>query len=64
MKTIQEEKYEYDKFMLGLAHKTQEVQYDFDKLSDENKCKVKNELAKVLVAHGITGVLEHLNKHR
>ena len=52
MKSIQEEQYEYGKFMLELAQKSQEIQQDYNKLSDENKCRVKNELEKILAARG------------
>ncbi len=62
MKSIQEEQYEYDKFMLELAHKAQEVQQDYNKLSDENKCRVKNELEKTLAVRGLAGVLQHIKE--
>lgn len=32
-------KYEYDKFVIETAHKIQEIQQDFNNLSDENKIK-------------------------
>ena len=47
MKAIQEEKFEYEKFMVELAHKAQETQ---------------NELEKVLAARGLAGVMEHINR--
>lgn len=62
MKAIQEEKFEYEKFMVELAHKAQETQKDFDKLSEANKARVINELEKVLAAHGLAGVMEHINR--
>lgn len=46
MKLIQEEKYEYEKFMFELAH----------------KARVINELEKVLAARGLAGVMEHINR--
>ena len=62
MNSIQEEKFEYEKFMFELAHKAQEAQKDFDKLSDANKARVMNELEKVLTARGLAGVMEHINR--
>ena len=62
MKSIQEEQYEYGKFMLELAQKSQEIQQDYNKLSDENKCRVKNELERILSARGLAGFLEHINE--
>lgn len=62
MKSIQEEKFEYEKFMFELAHKAQEAQKDFDKLSDANKARVMNELEKVLAVRGLAGVMEHINR--
>ena len=62
MKSIQEEKFEYEKFMFELAHKAQEAQKGFDRLSDANKARVINELEKVLAARGLAGVMEHINR--
>lgn len=62
MKLIQEEKYEYEKFMFELAHKAREAQKDFDKLSEANKARVINELEKVLAARGLAGIMEHINR--
>ena len=62
MNSIQEGKFEYEKFMFELAHKAQEAQKDFDKLSDANKARVMNELEKVLTARGLAGVMEHINR--
>lgn len=49
MKLIQDEQIEYEKFMIELAHKAQETQKDFDKLSEANKSRVLNELEKCLL---------------
>ena len=62
MKSIQEEKFEYEKFMFELAHKARETQKDFDKLSEANKARVINELEKVLATRGLAGVMEHINR--
>lgn len=62
MKLIQDEQIEYEKFMIELAHKAQETQKDFDKLSEANKSRVLNELEKVFTARGLAGVMEHINR--
>lgn len=64
MKSIQEEKYEYDKFMIEFAHKIQEVQQDFNKLSDENKVRIENNIKRAIRVKGIVGVSEYLNQWR
>ena len=64
MKTIQEEKYEYDKFVIELSHKLHDIQQDFNKLSDENKIRFENTISRVLLTKGILGVLEYLNQWR
>ncbi len=62
MKTIQEEKYEYDKFVIELAHKLQEVQQDFNNLSDENKVRLENDVMRAFMLKGIVGVSEYFNQ--
>ena len=62
MKSVQEEKIEYEKFMFELAHKARETQKDFNKLSEANKTRVINELEKVLAARGLAGVMEHITR--
>ena len=64
MKSIQEEQYEYEKFMIELAHKVQEIQWDFNNLSDENKNRVGNEVMRALMLNGVVGVSEYLNQWR
>lgn len=64
MKIIQEEQYEYEKFMLELANKSHEINQDFNRLSEENKCRVKCELMNVIAARGLNGVLEYINMNR
>ena len=64
MKANYEEQYEYKKFMSELAHKAQEVQQDFNKLSEANKAKVLSELEKVLAMRSITDVLRHINSYK
>ena len=46
MKLMQEEQYEYNKFMSELFRKGQEIQRDFDNLSPENQKRVYSELGK------------------
>ena len=59
MKTNQETQNEYNKFMIEFMHKIQEIKQDFNKLSDENKCRVKNELEEMVGVRGLTTILEH-----
>ena len=60
MNNIQEEQYEYEKFMIALAHKSHEIKQDFDKLSAENKYKVKCGLKNALATGGLSGVLKFI----
>ena len=60
MKNIQEEQQEYEKFMFELTHKVQEIQQDFNKLSENNKNKVLIEVDKVFAAKGLVGVLNYI----
>lgn len=55
MKSIQEEKYEYDKFVVELAHKIQEIRQDFNKLSDENKIRFINTVMGAFMLKGVAG---------
>ncbi len=64
MKSIQEEKYEYDKFVIELAHKIQEIQKDFNNLSDENRNRLENDVMRVFMLKGIVGVSEYFNQWR
>ncbi len=61
MKSIQEE-YEYEKFIIELAHKVQEIQRDFNNLSNENKNRVENEVMRALMLNGVVGVSEYFNQ--
>ena len=56
MKPIREEKYEYDKFVIELAHKVQEIQQDFNKLSDKNKIRFENDIMRAFMLKGLAGV--------
>lgn len=51
-----QEKYEYDKFVIETAHKIQEIQQDFNNLSDENKIKFQNDVMRAFMIKGIEGV--------
>lgn len=64
MKLEQEERNEYEKFMIGLAHKVQEMQQDFDKLSIENKIRLENDIKKALMLKGMMGISEYFNQWR
>lgn len=57
-----QEKYEYDKFIIETAHKIQEIQQDFNNLSDANKIKIQNDVRKVLSIKGIDGVSEYFSQ--
>ena len=46
--------------MFELTHKVQEIQQDFNKLSENNKNKVLTEMDKVFVAKGLVGVLNYI----
>ena len=48
--------------MIGLAHKVQEIQQDFNKLSDENKIRFENDVTRAITATGIVGVSEYFNQ--
>ena len=62
MKSIQEENIEYDKFVIELAHKVQEIQQDFNKLSDGNKIRLENDVARAFMVKGIVGVMNYFNQ--
>lgn len=62
MKSIQEEKYEYDKFVIDLAHKMQEIQQSFNKLSDGNKIRFQNDIMRAFTLKGIVGVSEYFSQ--
>jgi len=57
-----QEKYEYDKFVIETAHKIQEIQQDFDTLSDANKIKIQNDVRRVFMIKGIEGVSEYFSQ--
>ena len=57
-----QEKYEYDKFVMETAHKIQEIQQDFNNLSDGNKIKIQNDVRSVLMIKGIEGVSEYFSQ--
>lgn len=61
MNSIQEERYEYDKFVIELAHKVQEIQQDFNKLSDENRIRFENDVMRAFMLKGVVGVSEYFN---
>lgn len=61
MNSIQEERYEYDKFVIELAHKVQEIQQDFNKLSDENGIRFENDVMRAFMLKGVVGVSEYFN---
>ncbi len=64
MKDIQQEQYEYEKFMSELANKVYEISQEFNKLSQENKIRVEYEMKKIFSTYGVAGVLEYISRHR
>ena len=54
--------YEYDKFVIETAHKIQEIQQDFNNLSDENKIKFQNDVMRAFMIKGIEGVSEYFSQ--
>lgn len=62
MKNINEEQYEYEKYVIGVAHKMQEIQQDFNKLSNENKVRFENDIMRAFMLKGIVGVSEFFNQ--
>ena len=60
MKSIQEENIEYDKFVIGFAQKFQEMQRDYNNLSDENKIKFEKDIMTAFLMRGMLGVTEYL----
>ena len=59
-----QKKYEYDKFVIETAHKIQEIQQDFNNLSDENKIKFQNDVMRAFMIKGIVGVSEYFSQWR
>lgn len=57
-----QEKYEYDKFVIEIAHKIQEIQQDFNNLSDENKIKFQNDVMRAFMIKCIEGVSEYFSQ--
>ena len=47
--------------MIGVAHKVQEIQQDFNKLSDE-KTRFENDVTRVITAKDIVVVSEYFNQ--
>lgn len=60
MNSIQEEKCEYDKFVIGFAQKFQEMQRDYNNLSTENKIKFEKDIKAAFLMRGMMGVTEYL----
>jgi hypothetical protein len=62
MKLMQEEQYEYNKFMSELFRKGQEIQRDFDNLSPENQKRVYSELGKYVQIESVITFLQHISQ--
>ncbi len=63
MKLIKGEQAEYNEFMAEVSHKVHEMRKDFDKLSDNNKARVKSDILKIAFAQGTAGLLKYLDKY-
>lgn len=62
MKSIQEEQYEYNKFMSELFRKVEEVQRDFNNLSPENQKMVYSELGKYVQVESVLAFFQYVNQ--
>ncbi len=62
MKSVQEQQYEYNKFMSELFRKGQEIQRDFNNLSPENQKRVYAELGKYIQVESVIAFLQHIKK--
>ena len=62
MKLMQEEQYEYNKFMSELFRKGQEIQRDFNNLSPENQKRVYSELGKYVQIESVITFLLHISQ--
>lgn len=60
MKSIQEENYEYDKFVIEFAQKLQEILRDYNNLSAGNKSRFERDMSNALFMRGMVGVTEYL----
>lgn len=58
-----DEQYEYIKFMNDLSTKLCEIQNGFNKLSDNNKIRVRDDLVKICGLDGVMGLMTYLNQH-
>lgn len=59
MKSIQDEQYEYNKFMSELIRKGEEVRSDFNNLSLENQKRVYSEIGKYVQVESVIAFLQH-----
>jgi hypothetical protein len=62
MKSMQEEQYEYNKFMSELFRKAEEVQRDFNNLSPENQRKVYDEVGKYIKLDSLFAFFQRINQ--
>lgn len=59
MKSIQDEQYEYNKFMSELIRKGEEVRSDFNNLSLKNQKRVYSEIGKYVQVESVIAFLQH-----
>lgn len=61
MYTNSNEEKEYNEFMTKVIQKARETQNDFNKLSDNNKLKVKTAINQIIQVQGFSGLMNYLN---
>ena len=58
-----DEQYEYIKFMNDVLKNACEMQEKFNRLSDNNKIRVRDDLVKTCGLDGVMGLMSYLNQH-
>ena len=57
-----QEIYEYDKFVIVSSHAIQEIQQDFNNLSDDFSIVFQNDVMRAFMIKGIEGVSEYFSQ--
>lgn len=61
---MNKEEYDFNEFMIKFQHKIDELQKDFNNLSDNNKAKVFNLLNQYMTISGITEFINILGNFK
>lgn len=61
---MNKEEYDFNEFMIKFQHKIDELQTDFNNLSDNNKAKVFNLLNQYMTISGITEFINILGNFK